>query len=746
MNAKVDVLQVDKNGRSWRSGAKVIQRELRQWFLKITAFKEALLEDLNQLAPASRWPEQVLSMQKHWIGKSVGMDVQFGICVGPEESLLKVFTTRLDTLFGVQYLAVSLAHPLVFRLAKSDEGLLQFLKTIPELPLTSKAGYLLKGVHASNPLLRVEKIMEHSSAPAIGRQLPVFVAPYVVDSHGGGAVMGVPAHDRRDFAFWEENGRGEPVRPVIGTQEQASSLSIEEGLLNSECGPCAGLTSAEALGVLLHYFKDVFGSDGSPLVVPGTRWRLRDWLISRQRSWGTPIPIIHCIKCGPVPVPRQDLPVRLPEVRYREGLKGNPLEHAEDWLNVRCPTCCGPARRETDTMDTFMDSSWYYLRYMSRNQHASSLQQMALDFSRFMPVDIYVGGIEHAILHLLYARFISKFLSGIGVWPSGAEHKGEPFRRLISQGMVKGRTYVDPDTARFLGRDDVLELSAGSAVVKSTNKPAKMSYEKMSKSKHNGVDPIGCIKLHGSDATRAHMMFLAPVNEEIDWEEQKIVGVKRWLGRIWRTTQVVSSRMASVTAEAENENSTGNDRLREASRDAISRITTTLESSLSLNTIVSDLQKMSNALEKGIEDNCSSLLVQKTLSCLLRMLAPICPGVAQECWHTLFTAGAEQEEYVASATWPQLSEIGPILDASKSPGVPLFKSAIQTDGKLRAVLDLETLPISVYASEEAKQKDVLAAIRKSPGGLELVEKYGLNLARRTVVIKGGKTINFVIGT
>lgn len=513
--------QVDANGMSWRSGAKVEKRMLKQWFFKISEFREDLLEGLESLEGS--WPERVLAMQKNWLGKSTGARIQFPVIAYDERahSNIEVFTTRPDTLFGVQYLALASTHPIVQELAKSDVELQAFLDTMPALPPDSKVGYLLPHVRAINPLA-----YEESTPDATKASLPIYVTPYVLGDYGDGAVMGVPGHDIRDHAFWKHNRYDEPIRMVISQSADESTVAmknepfIHQGHLTSHSGSYAGKTTADAAKEIVELLE----SKG--LGSAAETWRLRDWLISRQRYWGTPIPIIHCDSCGPVPVPDDQLPVELPP--WTKCETGNPLEHAHDWVNTSCPKCHGSAKRDTDTMDTFVDSSWYFMRFIDpQNEDQLFDPEIA---GQTLPVDLYIGGVEHAILHLLYARFISKFLAATSLWKSS--NSGEPFRQLLAQGMVHGKTYTDPSNGRFLKLNEVDVSVSSQPVVVATGQPAAVSFEKMSKSKYNGVDPIGCMDKHSTDATRAHILFQAPVSEVLEWDEEKISGVTRWFQRI----------------------------------------------------------------------------------------------------------------------------------------------------------------------------------------------------------------------
>jgi leucyl-tRNA synthetase len=524
--------QVDANGMSWRSGAKVEKRMLKQWFFKISEFREDLLEGLELLEGA--WPERVLAMQKNWLGKSIGARVKFPVIAYDERthSDIEVFTTRPDTLFGVQYIALASTHPIVRELAKTDVELQAFLDTMPALPPDSKVGYVLPHVRAFNPLA-----YEESTPDATKASLPIYVTPYVLGDYGDGAVMGVPGHDIRDHAFWKHNRYDEPIRMVISQSAGESTVAmknepfVHHGHLTSHSGLYAGQTTAEATKKIVALLESKGLGSAAEI------WRLRDWLISRQRYWGTPIPIIHCDSCGAVPVPEVQLPVELPP--WRKAETGNPLEHANDWVNVPCPKCHCPAKRDTDTMDTFVDSSWYFMRFIDPHNEAQLFDpEMA---GKTLPVDLYIGGVEHAILHLLYARFISKFVAATSLWES--KNNGEPFKQLLAQGMVHGKTYSDPSNGRFLKPDEVDLTVPSKPIVTATGQPANVTFEKMSKSKYNGVDPMGCMDKHSTDATRAHILFQAPVSEVLEWDEGKISGITRWFQRVYDHIEQLNAKL-----------------------------------------------------------------------------------------------------------------------------------------------------------------------------------------------------------
>ncbi|PGH14388.1 leucine-tRNA ligase [Helicocarpus griseus UAMH5409] len=766
--------QVDANGCSWRSGAKVEKVELKQWFFRITAFKEALLKDLDSLTDG--WPERVLSMQRHWLGKSSGAHIRFLVSAPDGNYNIQVFTTRPDTLHGVQYLALSLTHPLVVRLANSNPDLKSFLDSASSLPEDTKSGYRLPDVLAVNPLSSLE------TNSSLQSSIPVFVAPYVLGEYGEGAVMGVPGHDSRDFAFWNENSGSQPISFVVKSpssteQNSAESLSdgpqpfTKKGVLADTCGSYSGMSSDEGGMKIVADLKNKgnFADNAE-------NWRLRDWLVSRQRYWGTPIPIIHCGSCGPVPVPDDQLPVELPVVEGAglKGKQGNPLESAEEWLHTSCPSCGGPAQRDTDTMDTFVDSSWYFMRFLDPSNEANPFSP-----SQVHPVDVYIGGIEHAILHLLYARFIYKFLATSELFPkelSGPSMVAEPFLKLLSQGMVHGKTYSDPSTGRFL-KPSELDLSKSDApLIKGTQTAPTVSFEKMSKSKYNGVDPTSCIDTYGSDAVRAHILFSAPVSEVLEWDESKIVGMERWFNRLWRVISDSRTSLGNFSSLNEETVKSLNDITLpdltkisddEASilliaHDTITSVSHCLdEMPYGLNTVISNLTKFTNALASSslptsASTPTSQTVLYITLSSLLRLLAPITPALASEFWEHLHnnilkssntTSPSTAVPSIFSSPWPTLLLSESEVQSLRARGGKTV--AVQINGKLRFSTVIPSPPTTETTSDKKGPSEVEKAwilthlLETEEGKLWMKERNDWEKRRRVIVVGGGKVVNVV---
>lgn len=627
--------QVDAQGRSWRSGALVEKKMLNQWFLGITEFAHDLNKDLSTL---EQWPAKVKSMQKHWIGESHGAEITFPSTDGSLS--ITVFTTRADTLLSVQYLALAIDNSIVKELAKSDPELQEFIARAKDLPEDSKAGFELKSLTLKNPL-------DPSAS------VPVFVAPYVLGSYGSGAVMGCPGHDERDFAFWSENKPGAPVVKTVSPRNPKKQVDPDdgpftsEGILNANAGKFEGLPTKEAKKAIVKALKELGLGDSK------VQYKIRDWLISRQRYWGAPIPIIHCPSCGDVPVPDKDLPVLLPEDAKIVG-KGNPLATLESFVNTECPSCGGAAKRDTDTMDTFMDSSWYYFRYTDPKNEALPFDHTKATTA--LPVDIYIGGIEHAILHLLYSRFIAKFLWKKGLW-DGSESLGEPFKRLVTQGMVHGKTYINPANGRFLKPDELDLSDPQKPRIKATGLTPDVAYEKMSKSKYNGADPTECIAKHGADATRAHILFQAPISDVLVWDESKIVGIERWLRRLLQLAEQVPQRFvedsAVPTALNDSEINFHNE-----TEILLKSITESFSESLSLNTVISDYMKYTRAVGAALENNeVDNMLVMKQFQKLIVAVSPVVPATAEEAWEIFLKELKIKWTSIFAEPWPTLEPI-----------------------------------------------------------------------------------------
>lgn len=633
--------QVDADGRSWRSGAIVEKKFLKQWFIRITEYAKELNHDLKYL---NNWPSKVKTMQKNWIGESTGTEIVIPLDSGFGD--VKVFTSRPDTLFSLQFVALALNHPIVEKLASEDPELAKFIEEAKQIDdPTSKIGYKLKGVKASIPI-------DVNNQAQKKFDIPIYTAPYVLGDYGHGAVMGCPGHDERDFEFWKLHEPETPATQIVAPKksDDSSYPYVEKvGTLQDSTvlphglktiGDYKGKSVKEAMKLITKNLE-YHGLGKS-----STQFRIRDWLISRQRYWGAPIPIVHCDDCGPVAVPDEQLPVLLPTIKGQHFGKGNPLEKIEEFVNTECPSCGKPGKRETDTMDTFMDSSWYFFRYLDPKNNKSLLDPAA---AKNMPVDLYIGGVEHAILHLLYSRFVSKFLSDCGIW-NGEPHHKEPFQKLVTQGMVHGRTFTDPTNGRFLKPNELDVTDPQNPVIKSTGEVPNVSFEKMSKSKYNGVDPAECIGKYGADVVRAQMLFLAPVSDTLNWQEEQIAGTDRWLRRVIQ----LSDNIVGATYKLDEQtaphsfmgltlNGKTYDNIKFTSEELklyneiqsyVQSITKSIEVDFSLNTVISDLMKMTNAISNAVKspEQFNQDLVFDCYKKVLVCMAPVTPATSEECW------------------------------------------------------------------------------------------------------------------
>ncbi|MEW8324317.1 MAG: leucine--tRNA ligase [Candidatus Thiodiazotropha taylori] len=640
------------DGRGWRSGALVERREIPQWFIKITDYADELLDEIDGL---EAWPEQVRTMQRNWIGRSYGVQMDFAI-EGDEESLT-IYTTRPDTLMGVTYVAVAAEHPLALEASADNPELAGFIEECrqggtseAELETIEKRGMPL-GINAIHPVS--------------GEPVPVYAANFVLMTYGTGAVMAVPGHDERDHAFAKKYGI--PIKQVI-QPEDGSALDIqaeayiEKGLL-IDSGPFTGQTSAEAFDAIAEWLQEREKGGKTK------NYRLRDWGVSRQRYWGAPIPMIHCDHCGIVPVPLDDLPVRLPEEIVYDENTINPIKNNPQFSDVTCPECGGAAQRETDTFDTFMESSWYYARYASPG--ADGMLDQRADY--WLPVDQYVGGIEHAVLHLLYARFYHKLMRDAGLVSSN-----EPFTRLLTQGMVVADTYYREaeDGSKHWYNPTEVDVSSDdkgrplSALLKADNSAVQIGgIEKMSKSKNNGVDPQTLIDRYGADTVRLYTMFTSPPDQSLEWSDDGVEGAYRFIKRLWALAdghqQQLSQPLTEVTEFGEEQKAARRE-LHELLKKALYDY-----QRQRFNNVVSASMGMTNILYKlgGSEQDLA--ILKEGLSLVLRLLAPIAPHVSHHLWREL---GFGEEILVSD--WPQPDEAALVQES--------LPYVVQVNGKVRA--------------------------------------------------------------
>ena len=682
--------QVDNEGRSWRSGAKVERKLLRQWFLKITDYAEQLLNDLDKLPD---WPERVKLMQANWIGKSVGAYLEFPI-VGMDDEKIAVFTTRPDTVYGVSYLVLAPEHPLTQRVTTADRkaAVETFIKEVAaqsEIDRTAE-DKPKRGIPTGGKAIN----------PFSGEEIPIWIADYVLYEYGTGAVMGVPAHDTRDFKF--ANQYQLPIKVVIVDDDELplTEAYTEPGIMiNSQS--FNGMDSIKGKAAIIRAAEDA--GCGKARV----QYRLRDWLISRQRYWGAPIPVIHCPTCGTVPVPASDLPVLLPENVEFTG-KGSPLAKMEEWVNVPCPSCGTAAKRETDTMDTFIDSSWYFLRYPDAQN-----QEQVFDSAKtndWMPVDQYVGGIEHAILHLLYSRFFTKVLRDRGLIDCD-----EPFKRLLTQGMVQAMAYKNPVTGKYVPPADIDPANPKDP---QTGEALQVFYEKMSKSKYNGVDPLEVMGKYGVDTARMFILFKAPPEKDLEWEDADVEGQFRFLNRVWRlVTEFASPPPAPPCQGGEKDVLSKPEKdLRRAIHTAIKAVSEDLEGDYQFNTAVSEMMKLSNALNDA---KCKdSPIYAEGINTLIRLLAPFAPHIADELWHN-----TGNSESVHTQTWPSVDASALITDE--------ITLVIQVMGKTRG-----TIQVPSGADK--------AALEKFARESELAKRHLEGKEIKKVIVVPGKLVNFVV--
>jgi leucyl-tRNA synthetase len=708
-----------EDGRGWRSGALVEKREIPGYYLAITRYAEELLERIE--SDLDGWPPQVRTMQQNWIGRSEGVRFAFPYTLDGERQLLWVFTTRADTIMGVTFVAVAPEHPLAIELARRD-------LTLGKRRLTEFIDECRQGGVADAELATTEKkgvptgfFVQH---PLNGERVEVWIGNYVLMSYGEGAVMGVPAHDERDFAF--ARGHGLPIKQVIEIDGEEFSASRWLAWYASTVGSrCVNSRSPDGRydydGKRYREAVDAVAADLASLGLgeKKVQWRLRDWGISRQRYWGTPIPVVHCGTCGVVPVPEKDLPVVLPEDLVPDGT-GNPLNKDERFLTCTCPECGKPARRETDTMDTFVDSSWYYMRYCCPD--AGTMVDGRTDY--WMPMDQYIGGIEHAVLHLLYARFWTKVMRDLGL-----TRFDEPFKRLFTQGMLLAHCYYREDAAgkkRWFYPAEVEQQfdERGvpvSAVAKEDGRPVLYGgIEKMSKSKNNVVEPGAFVERFGADTARAFVMFAGPPDQSAPWSDASAEGVHRFLRRLWSFCHEQRERIAGAprTVSAGLESGLRKNRL---------ELHMALQQALfdyqrmQFNTVVSAAMKMLNALETAKAESTAAALLREGVGILLHTLYPIAPHIT----HTLWVELGLHEEFgdLLDAPMPQ-----PASEALRQDELELV---VQVNGKLRG-----RVTVAANAGEGAVEAAALAD--------ERVQKFVGGRPIKKVIVVRDKLINFVV--
>jgi leucyl-tRNA synthetase len=705
------------DGRGWRSGALVEQRDLTQWFLKITDYAQDLLESLDTL---DRWPDKVRVMQRNWIGRSEGLLLRWALeprSAPAGFTELEIYTTRPDTLFGASFMAIAPDHPLARAAAESDPALAAFSEecrrmgtSAAALETAEKRGFDtgIRAVHPFDPDWRV----------------PVYVANFILMDYGTGAIFGCPAHDQRDFDF--ATAYGLPIRTVVAPKDAEPGWAVGDApflddgvLVNSRF--LDGLSPEAAFEAVADNLGRL-SLDGRPVARRQVNFRLRDWLISRQRYWGCPIPMVHCDDCGVVAERDENLPVRLPDdVSFEKP--GNPLDHHPSWKNCACPVCGKPARRETDTMDTFVDSSWYFARFTDPFNKSAPTTRAAVDGETgWLPVDQYIGGIEHAILHLLYSRFFTRAMT-----KTGHASIAEPFAGLFTQGMVVHETYRAPDGGWVQPADIRIESGPSGRRAIRIEDGAEIAIgpiEKMSKSKKNVVDPDDIIASYGADTARWFMLSDSPPERDVIWTEEGVQGAARFVQRLWRMVNEVAARAGTHPAPPAGFGEAAQG-LRRAAHRALADVGADIER-LAFNRCVAHVYTLANALGRALDAAAEhetpasdmAFALDEAARILVQCVAPMMPHLAEECWAALGGEGL-----VSSAPWPLADEALLKVEAITLP--------VQVNGKKRG---------EVTVAPEASIQEVEAAVR----ALDAVLRAAEGKPVRKVIVVPGRIVNVVV--
>jgi leucyl-tRNA synthetase len=683
--------QVNRDGTCFiHDHVRVKQRDLDQWFIATTKYVEELLSGHEELKGG--WPDNILEMQRNWIGRSEGAEIDFPI-EGTEDKLT-VFTTRPDTVFGVTFMSMAPEHPLAMEFARRsgrEAEVAAFVEKVSRIDKIDRTAddFVKEGVFTGGYCIN----------PLTGDRVPVYAANFVLYEYGTGAVMAVPAHDQRDFEFAKKYGLS--VKVVIQSPDgSVDAATMTEAYTAAgtmvESGPFSGMPNVEGKGAVIAHI------DAQGLGRGKVQYRLRDWGISRQRYWGAPIPVIHCDSCGVVPVPEKDLPVVLPEDIAYTREKGNPLAAVESWVNVPCPQCGKPARRETDTFDTFMESSWYFLRYIDPKNDRQPLDPEKM--AKWMCVDQYVGGVEHACMHLMYARFFHKYLRDKGLTPGN-----EPFVRLLSQGMVCMATTECPKH----GWRYPEEVTSEGTCVQCGEKVSVGRSVKMSKSKRNVVEPSTLVERYGADTARLFSLFAAPPEKDLDWSEQGVEGSFRFLSRVYR---LVAAREAALRdakpAETYGEASKA---IRKVTHKTLRKVTGDIEEKSHFNTAISAIMEMVNFLylvpDSDWEGGETSSALKEAVERLLLMLAPFAPHLAEELW-----SRTGHDDLVCRQKWPEWDR-----EAAREETIEVV---IQINGKLRSKLTVEP---------DASEESIRAAALADP---KIIEHLAGKPVRKVVYVPG----------
>ncbi len=680
------------DGKGWRSGVPVERRKLNQWFLKITDYAEELLEEVEKL---ERWPEKVRTMQKNWIGKSQGLKLDLEII--DFDQPLEIFTTRPDTIFGAAFAAIAPDHPLAEKLAGDKSGFADFIKECQATGTSEEA------------IAQAEKLgfdtgykIQHPFLKDV--QLPLYIANFILMDYGTGAIYGVPAHDQRDFDFAKKYNL--PITPVVIPADQdltnITEASTEPGLMeNSDF--LNGMDNKSAMAEIIKRIEASNNGEGV------TQYRLRDWGVSRQRYWGCPVPFIHCEECGTLPVPETDLPVTLPQdINYDEP--GNPLDRHPSWKNVACPTCGKDAQRETDTFDTFFESSWYFLRYLDPKNETTGFDKEKANY--WMAVDQYIGGVEHAVLHLLYARFFTKALRDCGYLDCG-----EPFTGLFTQGMVTHETYQDSKGGWLYPTEITKEKDGSFTKTDDSSAVTVGAIVKMSKSKRNTIDPQDILDTYGADSARLFILSDSPPERDLEWSEAGIEGAWRYINKIHR--MVCEADLPAANTDKPGSFSDKTTSLRRITHKTITEVAGDIEA-FHMNKSVARIRELSNALGSfKPQDEADKWALREGFEALVKLINPMIPHLAEELWQIL-----GHDTILAEESWPVFDEA--LLQADS------VTIGVQVNGKVRASITLPKDADKKITEETALAED---GVKKAIEGKEI----------RKVIVVPNRIVNVVVG-
>ena len=684
-----------EDGKCWRhSKTSVVQKELEQWFFKITDYADELLIGHEEIKDG--WPEKVLTMQKNWIGKSFGTELKLKVVETGEE--LPIFTTRIDTIYGVSYAVVAPEHPIVDKILQVNPSIKDKISEMKNTDMIERSAEgrekngIDSGWHVENPVSK--------------EIVPLWIADYVLMNYGTGAVMGVPAHDERDFAFAKKYNL--PLKQVIVPKNEDTKNELpflNDGIMVNST-EFNGLSDKEALNKIAEFVEEKGYGQRT------YKYRLKDWGISRQRYWGTPIPVLYCEKCGEVLEKDESLPVMLPEDIEFSG-NGNPLETSKQFKEATCPCCHGKARRDTDTMDTFVDSSWYFLRYCDPKNINLPFDKNIVD--KWAPVNQYIGGVEHAVMHLLYARFFHKVLRDLGLVTSN-----EPFKRLLTQGMVLGPSYYSEKENKYLFANEV-ELK-GDKVYSKSGEELAVKVEKMSKSKNNGVDPEEMMNKYGADTTRLFIMFAAPPEKELEWNENGLAGAYRFLTRVWRLVFENSDLVKNANDDIDYNNLSKEDKaLLIKLNQTIKKVTDAIENNYHFNTAIAANMELINEVQtyvNSMNSEQAAKILGYTLKKIIVMLSPFVPHFCDEIWEELGEKG-----YLFNEKWPEYDE--KFLSSDE------VTIAVQVNGKMRGSFEI------------AKDSDK-TLVEKTALELPNVAKHLEGMVVAKVIIVPNKIVNIVV--